>query len=160
MSATIENATVTTGAALPGVTTGDNGAKGGLAGVDNGTLRFDQVRVPRRMLLDRYGGIDDSGTYSSPIESAQRRFFTMLGTLVRGRICVAGGAGVAARRALSIATRYGVQRRQFAAPGREGEVVGVVINCDTILYCALLVGMVRAGLVVSDETALAPELRI
>ncbi len=112
-----------TGAPLPGVTTGDNGAKGGLAGVDNGTLHFDQVRVPRRMLLDRFGGVDESGTYSSPIEGAHRRFFTMLGTLVRGRICVAGGAGVAARRALSIATRYAVQRRQFAAPGREGEVV-------------------------------------
>ncbi|WP_153398305.1 acyl-CoA dehydrogenase family protein [Ornithinicoccus halotolerans] len=111
------------GAVLPGVATGDNGAKGGLAGVDNGTLAFDQVRVPRRMLLDRYGGIDDEGRYRSRIEGDNRRFFTMLGTLVRGRVCVAGGAGVAGRKALSIATRYALQRRQFQGEGYDGEVL-------------------------------------
>ncbi len=111
------------GAPLPGVTLGDNGPKGGLLGVDNGTIRFEQVRVPRSMLLDRYGGIDDTGTYVSDIDGDSKRFFTMLGTLVRGRICVAAGAAVSARKALSIATRYAVRRRQFDAPDREGEVV-------------------------------------
>lgn len=104
------------GRPTPGVTLGDNGAKGGLLGVDNGTISFDQVRVPRSMLLDRYGGIDDSGAYVSDIESDKRRFFTMLGTLVRGRICVAAGAAVSSRKALSIATRYALRRRQFSAP--------------------------------------------
>jgi acyl-CoA oxidase len=112
-----------TGAALPGVTIADHGVKGGLLGVDNGMLRFDRVRVPRRMLLDRYGGVDASGQYRSPIENANRRFFTMLGTLVRGRVCIAGGAGIAARSALSIATRYALKRRQFAAPGRPDGVL-------------------------------------
>ncbi|MFV0285056.1 MAG: acyl-CoA dehydrogenase, partial [Demequina sp.] len=111
------------GADLPGVTTGDQGHKGGLLGVDNGTIRFDKVRVPRRMLLDRFGGVREDGTYESPIENANRRFFTMLGTLVRGRVCVGGGAGVAARRALSIATRYALRRRQFPAAGRPGGVL-------------------------------------
>jgi acyl-CoA oxidase len=105
------------GADLPGVVTGDQGAKGGLLGVDNGTLRFERVRVPRRMLLDRYGGVNEAGRYSSPIDNPNRRFFTMLGTLVRGRICVGAGAGIAARRGLSIATRYALTRRQFAASG-------------------------------------------
>ncbi len=103
---------------LPGITTGDHGHKGGLLGVDNGTIRFDHVRVPRRMLLDRYGGVTEEGTYSSPIDNPQRRFFTMLGTLVRGRVCIASGGAIAARRALSIAARYGLERRQFVAPGR------------------------------------------
>jgi len=103
---------------LPGVTTGDQGLKGGLLGVDNGTLRFERVRVPRRLLLDRYGGVDDTGTYRAEITNPNRRFFTMLGTLVRGRVCIAAGGGIAARRALSIATRYGLQRRQFTAPDR------------------------------------------
>ena len=111
------------GTPMPGVTLGDNGHKGGLLGVDNGTIRFDQVRVPRRMLLDRYGGIDDSGTYVSDIEGDSKRFFTMLGTLVRGRICIAAGAAVSSRKSLSIATRYAVRRRQFTAPGHDGEVV-------------------------------------
>ena len=37
------------------------------------------VRVPREALLNRYGDVDADGVYSSPIESAGRRFFTMLG---------------------------------------------------------------------------------
>lgn len=108
---------------LPGVTTGDHGHKGGLNGVDNGTIRFEKVRVPRRMLLDRYGGVNKDGEYVSPIENPNRRFFTMLGTLVRGRVCVGGGGGIAARRALSIATRHALNRRQFPAPGRPDGVL-------------------------------------
>ena len=107
---------------LPGVTTGDQGHKGGLLGVDNGTLSFDHVRVPRRMLLDRYGGVGEDGLYHSPIENPNARFFTMLGTLVRGRICVAGGAASATRRALSIATRYALSRTQFRLPGLGEEI--------------------------------------
>ncbi len=101
------------GSAATGVTIGDDGRKGGLNGVDNGRLSFDQVRVPRANLLDRYGSIDDDGQYSSPIENPKRRFFTMLGTLVRGRISVAGAAGAATQSALTIAIRYGLRRRQF-----------------------------------------------
>lgn len=111
------------GVPLPGVTCGDNGHKGGLLGVDNGTLAFDHVRVPREMLLDRYGGVDERGVYRSPIESANRRFFTMLGTLVRGRVCIGGGASMGARKALAIATTYALQRRQFVAPGHPEGVV-------------------------------------
>lgn len=108
---------------MPGVTIGDNGAKGGLPGVDNGTIAFDHVRVPRENLLDKFGGIDETGAYVSEIDNVNRRFFTMLGTLVRGRVCVGGGSGSAAQKALAIAIRYGDQRRQFAAPGGEQEIV-------------------------------------
>ena len=108
---------------LPGVTTGDQGHKGGLLGIDNGTISFDHLRVPRRMLLDRYGGVDEHGRYASPIESANRRFFTMLGTLVRGRVCISAAAAIAARRGISIATRYALKRRQFPAPGRSQGVL-------------------------------------
>ncbi|GAA2485074.1 acyl-CoA dehydrogenase [Terrabacter carboxydivorans] len=109
------------GSAATGVTIEDCGPKLGLPGVDNGRLLFDHVRVPRTNLLGRYGDIDDAGTYASPIDNPGRRFFTMLGTLVRGRISVAGGAGAAARSALAVTTRYAVGRRQFAAPGSEVE---------------------------------------
>ena len=101
------------GSPAAGVTIGDDGRKGGLNGVDNGRLSFDHVRVPRADLLDRYGAIDDEGRYSSPIENPKKRFFTMLGTLVRGRVSVAGAAGATTRSALTIATRYALQRRQF-----------------------------------------------
>lgn len=107
------------GATLPGVRTGDSGLKMGLNGVDNGRIFFDHVRVPVANLLDRFGTIDDEGRYASPIASPSKRFFTMLGTLVGGRICV-GAAGVSvAESALAIAIRYATSRRQFgpdAAP--------------------------------------------
>ena len=108
---------------LPGVTTSDCDYKGGLPGVDNGRIVFDHVRVPRVNLLNKYGDVAPDGTYSSPIENPNRRFFTMLGTLVRGRITVGGSAGAAARVALDIATRYALQRRQFNAPGDDNEVL-------------------------------------
>ncbi len=111
------------GNALPGVTIGDDGAKAGLNGVDNGRLSFDHVSVPRDMLLDRYGQVAEDGTYTSSIENETRRFFTMLGTLVRGRVSVGGSAGSATKLALQIATRYGDARRQFAAPGEDREIV-------------------------------------
>lgn len=106
----------------PGVTVSDCGPKLGLNGVDNGRILFDHVRVPRTNLLGRYGDIDDDGRYRSPIASPGRRFFTMLGALIRGRISVGGAAGAAARSALALAVRYGDERTQFAKPNSDEEV--------------------------------------
>jgi acyl-CoA oxidase len=111
------------GRTLPGVEITDDGHKEGLNGVDNGRLAFHGVRVPRENLLDRYGSVAADGTYSSSIESENRRFFTMLGALVRGRVSVSGSAVGAASLGLTIATRYAEARRQFAAPGGSGEIV-------------------------------------
>jgi acyl-CoA oxidase len=108
---------------LPGVTTSDCHYKGGLPGVDNGRIQFDHVRVPRENLLNKYADVAEDGTYSSPIENPGRRFFTMLGTLIRGRVTVGGSAGAAARVALDIATRYALERRQFKAPDADQEVL-------------------------------------
>ncbi|MBL1074046.1 acyl-CoA dehydrogenase family protein [Nocardia sp. 2] len=108
---------------LPGVTTSDDGLKGGLPGVDNGRILFDQVRIPRENLLNRYADVAPDGTYSSEIENPSRRFFTTLGTLVRGRVSVGGAAAAGARVALSIAVRYAEKRRQFADPDTGEETV-------------------------------------
>lgn len=105
------------GEPLPGVHIEDCGPKAGLDGVDNGRLRFDQVRVPRENLLDRFGDVAEDGTYSSPIPSAGRRFFTMLGTLVGGRIAIAGASNNAAKLGLDTAIRYTERRRQFGPEG-------------------------------------------
>lgn len=108
---------------LPGVTTSDCHYKGGLPGVDNGRIVFDHVRVPRENLLNRYADVAPDGTYTSPIENPGRRFFTMLGTLIRGRVTVGGSAAAAGRVALDIATRYALERRQFEAPKSTEEVL-------------------------------------
>jgi acyl-CoA oxidase len=111
------------GSVAGGVRIEDCGLKAGLNGVDNGRLYFDRVRVPRENLLNRYADVAPDGTYSTPIENKTKRFFTMLGTLVQGRISVAGGAGSATKVALTIAVRYGDVRRQFSGPGSDDEIV-------------------------------------
>ncbi|WP_309068602.1 acyl-CoA dehydrogenase [Microbacterium sp.] len=102
---------------LPGVGGEDDGVKGGLNGIDNGRLHFTQVRVPRENLLNRYGDVAADGSYSSPIASPGRRFFTMLGALVQGRVSLDGAATNASALALKIAVTYGNQRRQFEGAG-------------------------------------------
>lgn len=111
------------GAMLPGITSEDDGEKGGLNGIDNGRLAFDHVRVPRTNLLNRYGDVAPDGTYTSPIESPGRRFFTMLGTLVQGRVSLDGAATRASALALHIAITYATQRRQFTAADPTQETV-------------------------------------
>ncbi|MGM7679258.1 acyl-CoA dehydrogenase family protein [Microbacterium sp. A94] len=105
---------------LPGITREDDGLKGGLNGIDNGRLSFDNVRIPRTNLLNKYGDVAVDGTYTSPIDSPGRRFFTMLGTLVQGRVSLDGAASWASALALHIAITYATQRRQFdGADGQE-----------------------------------------
>ena len=108
---------------LPGIGGEDDGPKGGLNGIDNGRLHFTNVRVPRENLLDRYGSVDENGVYSSPIESRGRRFFTILGTLVQGRVSLVGAVSVASQLAMTIAVKYAVVRRQFPVPGTNSEQV-------------------------------------
>jgi len=111
------------GEPLPGVAIEDCGEKLGLNGIDNGRLVFDRVRIPRDHLLDRFASVDADGTYRSSIASPAKRFFTMLGTLVGGRIAIGGAAVTAAEVALAIAVRYGARRRQFGPPGAPERVL-------------------------------------
>ncbi|MYT23381.1 acyl-CoA oxidase, partial [Streptomyces sp. SID7760] len=111
------------GEPAPGVRIEDDGRKMGLNGVDNGRIRFDDVRVPREALLNRFADVSPEGVYESSIDNPHRRFFTMLGTLVQGRVSV-GGAGISvAKVALAVATKYAVRRRQFSAASDAEEQV-------------------------------------
>lgn len=107
----------TNGKTVNGVTIGDCGHKMGLNGVDNGTISFDQVKIPKENMLDRFASVNDKGEFESPIPSDNRRFFTMLGTLVGGRIGIPRSALSAAKSGLTIAIRYSDQRRQFGPEG-------------------------------------------
>jgi acyl-CoA oxidase len=102
-----------------GVRIEDCGEKMGLNGVDNGRIWFDNVLVPRDALLNRYSDVSPEGVYSSPIDNSNRRFFTMVGNLVQGRVCISGASISAAKSALTIAVRHGLRRRQFGPPDEQ-----------------------------------------
>ncbi|MFC4222523.1 acyl-CoA dehydrogenase family protein [Lysinibacter cavernae] len=109
---------------LPGIGGDDDGLKGGLNGIDNGRLHFTDVRIPRENLLNRYGDVAEDGSYTSPIDSPGRRFFTMIGTLVQGRVSLDGAAAAAMKLGLQIALTYGSERRQFVAgDGKQEQVI-------------------------------------
>lgn len=105
------------GETLPGVQIEDSGEKTGLHGVDNGRIAFDHVRIPREHLLNRFADVSEEGAYSSVIANPGRRFFTMLGTLVAGRISIGCASCSVSKTALTIALKYTAQRRQFGPPG-------------------------------------------
>ncbi len=105
------------GSAIEGVEIDDCGHKMGLNGVDNGTIRFHNVVIPKENMLDKFASVDENGQFQSPIPSDNRRFFTMLGTLVGGRIGIPRSALSALKSGLSIAIRYSDQRRQFGPEG-------------------------------------------
>lgn len=107
----------TNGKTLKGIKIGDCGHKMGLNGVDNGTIQFNQVVIPKENMLDRFASVNEEGKFESPIPSDNRRFFTMLGTLVGGRIGIPRSALAAAKSGLAITIRYSDQRRQFGPEG-------------------------------------------
>src|SRR6185312_11914780 len=63
------------------------------------------------------------GTYTSDIPTPGRRFFTMLGALVQGRVSLDGAATTGTALALYIALTYAGQRRQFDSGAGTSEVV-------------------------------------
>ncbi|AEL27646.1 acyl-CoA dehydrogenase family protein [Cyclobacterium marinum] len=105
------------GKTLPGISITDCGRKMGLNGVDNGLISFDSITIPKENMLDRFSSVDEKGNFQSPIASDNKRFFTMLGTLVGGRIGIPRSALAASKSGLTIAIRYADKRRQFGPDG-------------------------------------------
>lgn len=52
----------------PGVTIEDMGWKMGLNGIDNGKLKFNQVRVPRVNMLNKLNDVTEDGNFKSDIK--------------------------------------------------------------------------------------------
>ncbi|PLW23755.1 hypothetical protein PCASD_01994 [Puccinia coronata f. sp. avenae] len=93
---------------LPGINIGDIGKKMGRDGIDNGYIQFTNVRIPRAYMLMKHTQVTREGKVFEP-PLAQLTY----GALLQGRTAmVADGANVA-KKALTIAIRYGAIRRQF-----------------------------------------------
>ncbi|KAI8641874.1 hypothetical protein BD408DRAFT_345331 [Parasitella parasitica] len=96
-----------TGELEPNVMAGDIGQKVGHAGVDNGWIQFRQKRIPRTDMLAKWVSLDRQGNYKPAPNPA-----VMYATLIPERLSLVIVTTQMISQALTIATRYGVVRRQ------------------------------------------------
>eukprot|EP00344_Euplotes_crassus_P005848 CAMPEP_0196999594 /NCGR_PEP_ID=MMETSP1380-20130617/4737_1 /TAXON_ID=5936 /ORGANISM="Euplotes crassus, Strain CT5" /LENGTH=679 /DNA_ID=CAMNT_0042416571 /DNA_START=8 /DNA_END=2047 /DNA_ORIENTATION=+ len=104
---------------FPGVEIGDCGYKKGLNGIDNGWIKFEDYRIPRESLLNRFADVTEDGVYQTAIESEGKRFGNSMSSLSGGRVFISRMSSEISLQSLSIAIRYAAVRRQFGPSDEE-----------------------------------------
>ena len=79
-------------ASVPGVVVGDMGEKTTGVDLDNAWVKFENFRLDRECLLDRYGGVGEDGAYRKKTVDAPRPMEMIGQRLFTGRVAVAQAA--------------------------------------------------------------------
>ncbi|CAI2360375.1 unnamed protein product [Moneuplotes crassus] len=106
---------------LYGLTIGDCGDKIGMQGIDNGWIMFDNFKVGKNSLLNKYADISPDGVYTSTITSKAKLMAVQLGSLSGGRIAITQVSNDCALAVSSGALRYWAVRKQFKNPKTKKE---------------------------------------
>ncbi|OMJ88541.1 hypothetical protein SteCoe_9491 [Stentor coeruleus] len=111
-----------------GVDVGDIGPKIGFHSNDNGFLRFNNYRIPKKYMLTRFSKINDTGDYEIIDPNSIKILYL---SLVRARLFILADAWFPLSSALTIAIRYSIIRKQFAdneKPGTEKKIIDYQIQ--------------------------------
>jgi acyl-CoA oxidase len=103
--------------AFKGVEINDMGIKMGLNGIDNGALKFHNVRVPRVNMMNRYADVDENGVFKSDIKGIQQRFFKVTERLLSGRLCIASMTLGGLKSMIYFTIKYSQQRKGVSPNG-------------------------------------------
>lgn len=116
-----------------GIRIGDCGPKIGLNNLDNGFIHFNNVRVPRSNLLDKFSEVAEDGKFSSMIQGNFERFGFLLGSILnRSRIFLCSRVTMNLFSALTIASRFAFLRRQFGSNNLKQEIP--IIEYSSVQY--------------------------
>lgn len=102
---------------IEGVTIRDMGPKYGVNGVDNASLIFKNVRVPRVNLMNKYSDVTADGKFTHEVANIQSRFFKATERLLSGRLCIAAIDSGISRASLFIAFKYAKSRLSIGPKG-------------------------------------------
>jgi hypothetical protein len=89
---------------------------------DNGFVMFNNVRIPRENLLDKFQDVTPDGRYQLKVENEAQRFGLTLGSLSGGRVSISYGAW----------EKYG-KNKEFS---KNFQYEKSINNCDPLLCSA------------------------
>jgi len=129
----------------PGVTIIDNGCKNGLNGVANCVIIFNNVVIPERNLLGKFGFIRDGQYLISDKyrNNSRARFADLLSTLSGGRLVLSSGAAALSMQALMKTYHYGQIRKQFNFNTLKSNQETAIIRYPTF-FSGLFLAMIKS----------------